>query len=314
MSQKASDRERLFNLGVDKYFTKPFSQSDLLDCIQNNLVCEDKLAGNKKKLYNMASVPITFNVPSMYKILLVEDNLVNQEVAISMLAKKGHTVVIANNGEEAVALYRKDAYDFILMDVQMPVMNGYEATENIREIEKNNGQHTPIIGLAANAMKGDREKCIEAGMDDYLSKPVGMNELFTVLETVQKAVADKSAEGKPLVNLTTLLENLEGDTDSLESILEKYEARAMQQMKEIEMYVDNGDVTHIVMPAHTLKGQCMHVEMHTVVALAGQVEALAKENKFQELKALMPSLQSELTLGLQALVVARMELLKEKVA
>ena len=105
-------------------------------------------------------------------ILLAEDNLVNQRVARAILEKAGHTVVLANNGQNALSLWEKQHFDLILMDVQMPDMDGFEATAAIREREKESGAHIPIIAMTAHAMSGDRERCLDAGMDDYISKPI----------------------------------------------------------------------------------------------------------------------------------------------
>jgi CheY-like chemotaxis protein len=111
------------------------------------------------------------------RILLAEDNAVNQLLATKLLRKHGHSVVVANNGQEVLANLRDRGFDLILMDVNMPVMGGLEATALIREREKSTGGHIPIVALTANAMKGDREKCIAAGMDDYLSKPINAKDL-----------------------------------------------------------------------------------------------------------------------------------------
>jgi two-component system sensor histidine kinase/response regulator len=119
-----------------------------------------------------------------YRILIAEDNIVNQKVAYFMLEKQGHQVTGVRDGKEAVDAVEKGIFDVILMDIQMPNMNGFEATAAIREKEKQTGEHIPIIAMTAHAMKGDREVCLEAGMDDYLSKPLKANELFTKIETV----------------------------------------------------------------------------------------------------------------------------------
>ena len=118
------------------------------------------------------------------KILLVEDNLINQEVAMFILIKKGYDVLIANNGEEAVMMAEKENVDLLLMDVQMPRMNGYQATEKIRAREAITGLRKPIIGLTANAMKGDKEKCLQAGMDAYLTKPIIKEDLYKLIESM----------------------------------------------------------------------------------------------------------------------------------
>ncbi|MFQ6109766.1 MAG: response regulator, partial [Candidatus Aminicenantales bacterium] len=121
---------------------------------------------------------------SSFHILVAEDNIVNQKVVCYMLEKQGHQVASAHNGEEVLEALEKDIFDLILMDVQMPKMNGFEATTAIREKEEQTGSHIPIIALTAHAMKGDREKCIETGMDDYISKPVKPEELFRAIERV----------------------------------------------------------------------------------------------------------------------------------
>jgi len=119
-------------------------------------------------------------------ILLAEDNKINQKVASAMLTKRGHKVIIAENGKEALNIIAHESFDLILMDVQMPEMDGYEATRRIREQEKNTDRHIPIIAMTAHALKGDREKCIASGMDDYISKPIKMQELFKVVEEESK--------------------------------------------------------------------------------------------------------------------------------
>jgi CheY-like chemotaxis protein len=119
---------------------------------------------------------------SSLRVLLAEDNLVNQRLAVRMIEKRGHHVGVAITGKEAVAALEKETFDVVLMDVQMPEMDGFEATAAIREKEKVSGLHQPIIALTAHAMKGDREKCLAAGMDGYLTKPVRSQELYEVLD------------------------------------------------------------------------------------------------------------------------------------
>jgi two-component system, sensor histidine kinase and response regulator len=116
------------------------------------------------------------------RILLAEDNMVNQRLAFRLLEKQGHVIVLANNGQEALDHLLKDSFDLILMDVQMPDVDGLEATREIRKREVSTGKHIPIVAMTAHAMEGDRERCIEAGMDDYISKPIKASMLFEVIE------------------------------------------------------------------------------------------------------------------------------------
>ena len=117
-----------------------------------------------------------------YNILLAEDNVINQKLAVRILEKQGHVVTVANDGQEALEVFGKDSFDLILMDVQMPKMDGFEATRLIRKKEKEIKGHIPIIAMTAHAMKGDRERCLDAGMDDYISKPLKLDDLFKIID------------------------------------------------------------------------------------------------------------------------------------
>jgi CheY-like chemotaxis protein len=125
--------------------------------------------------------------PSSLRILLAEDNLVNQRLATRLLEKGGHSVALAGTGREVLALLEHERFDMILMDVQMPDMDGVEATAVIRAREKQSGSHIPIIALTAHAMKGDRERCLEAGMDNYINKPIEAAKFLDVVEATAKA-------------------------------------------------------------------------------------------------------------------------------
>jgi two-component system sensor histidine kinase/response regulator len=118
------------------------------------------------------------------RVLLAEDNTVNQTLAVRLLEKRGYSVIVASDGRAAVEAFEKDQFDVVLMDIQMPGMDGFEATAAIREKEKLTGGHIPIIAMTAHALKGDQERCLSAGMDSYLSKPIRTSELFSRIESV----------------------------------------------------------------------------------------------------------------------------------
>ncbi|HUJ21977.1 MAG TPA: response regulator, partial [Bryobacteraceae bacterium] len=120
--------------------------------------------------------------PSRLHILLAEDNVVNQKLAVRLLEKQGHSVVVAGNGREVLSALYERSFDLVLMDIQMPEMDGFEATQAIRETERETGTHLPIIAMTAHAMKGDEERCLEAGMDSYVSKPITPRDLFAAIE------------------------------------------------------------------------------------------------------------------------------------
>jgi len=133
------------------------------------------------------------------RVLLAEDNLINQKLAVRILEKQGHGVTVANDGVEAVAAAQNGEFDVILMDVQMPNMGGLEAAAAIRTLERGTGRHVPIVALTAHAMKGDQERCLEAGMDGYVSKPIQANHLLEVMAQVTSP-ADETAERAPAAN------------------------------------------------------------------------------------------------------------------
>jgi CheY-like chemotaxis protein len=174
------DAERCLKLGASAYLTKPICEADLRKATlqvlgkaestarQPQLITRDSLWVGQKKL----------------RVLVAEDNAVNQLLAKRLVENQGHTAVIVASGREALEALEEGTFDLVLMDVQMPDMDGLEATAVIRQRERHTGAHLPIIAMTAGAMQGDKELCLEAGMDAYISKPVNLNELFTAIERV----------------------------------------------------------------------------------------------------------------------------------
>ncbi len=176
-------------LGFAAYLTKPTRQSHLYDCIAT-------IMGTPAP--NVSEPPITrhtieeTHAQARAKVLVVEDNTVNQKVAIRMLEKCNCRADVAANGQEAIDAITRIAYDCILMDCLMPEMDGFEATAKIRQFESGTNQHIPIIAMTANAMQGDRERCLEAGMDDYLPKPIKVDALSDILQKWLQARTETS--------------------------------------------------------------------------------------------------------------------------
>jgi two-component system sensor histidine kinase/response regulator len=180
------DAARCRELGIAAYLVKPIVQSQLRDAILNvlgrvsqpsaqpRLVTRHSLRDGARKL----------------RILLAEDNAVNQKLAAGLIEKRGHALVVASNGREALEAIEKQRFDVVLMDVQMPVMDGFEATATIRAREKGTDHHIPIIAMTAHTLKGDREQCLAAGMDGYLSKPIRAQELFAEIEARIRSLPD----------------------------------------------------------------------------------------------------------------------------
>jgi len=211
------DAMRCRELGVAAYLTKPVQQAELLDAILIAL-------GTRAKTEAAPSLVTRHSLRETrvrLQILLVEDNAVNQLVALRLLEKNGHTVTVASNGRKALAALEEQPYDLILMDVQMAEMNGWEATQAIREKEKTTGQHIPIVAMTAHAMKGDEERCLAVGMDAYLTKPIRGQELLAVLDEIGRNKVDPSrsagtnstSPATSVVDLSATLERLEGDRE-----------------------------------------------------------------------------------------------------
>jgi CheY-like chemotaxis protein len=174
------DAARCKELGIAAFLIKPVLQSDLLEALLNVLGSTEEVA-TPATLVTRHS-PREGGMP--LHILLTEDNAVNQKLALRLLEKEGHLVVVAENGAQALKACRENTFDLILMDVQMPVMDGMEATAAIRQTEQVTGHHIPIIAMTAHAMAGDRERFLKAGMDGYVSKPIHAQELLETIESV----------------------------------------------------------------------------------------------------------------------------------
>jgi len=168
---------RCGELGVSSYLTKPVTQAELIDAILIALGGAAEIMALPPNGVAPGAVRTSIGL----RILIAEDNVINRAVATSILEKHGHSLVHADNGREAVAAVARETFDLILMDVQMPEMDGLEATRRIRELEGATGRHTRIVAMTAHAMAGDRERCLAAGMDDYVSKPLRKGDLLRAL-------------------------------------------------------------------------------------------------------------------------------------
>src|SRR5712691_8641718 len=265
----AGDAARCRELGIAACLTKPITQSDLLDAILR-VLCRRILTAPQQLRDNRDTLPPPDRV---LRILLVEDSPVNQALAVRLLEKRGHEVEVANNGREGLEAWGKSGpgrFDAVLMDVQMPEMDGFEATAAIRAREKATGRHQPIIAMTAHAMKGDKERCLEAGMDGYVSKPVRAKDLFDEIKKhvpsaeappTETSAKPPSPEATPPVRKSadgldraTLMERLEGDAGLLAEMvglfLQDY-PRLLAAMREAAA---RGDAKSLERAAHTLKG------------------------------------------------------------
>jgi len=254
---------------------KPIKQSELLESILVAIGGQSSITGSFEKTA-IASRKSSF--PK--SILLAEDSLINQKLAIGLLEKWGHHVTVANDGHEAVHLSGTKTFDLVLMDVQMPELDGLDATRAIRRREQLTGVHLPILAMTAHAMKGDRERCLEAGMDDYLMKPIRADQLFQALERIGAASVSSSntqlesgqfRSESQLVDWDLARQAVNQDEELLNQVVEAFLEECPQLMTTLMESAKTGDVKRFQRAAHTLKSG---LRMFGVQQLADDVEGL----------------------------------------
>ncbi len=255
---------RCKELGIAAHLTKPILQAELLRAIKSALRISVEIAPPVP-----ARSAETVSERSLH-ILLAEDNAINQKIALRLLEKAGHQVRVAVNGKEALSALEQQPFDVVLMDVQMPEMGGFEATGILREREKGTGRHMPVIAMTAHAMKGDRERCLEAGMDDYVSKPVQTAELLRVLAPY---AATASSEQQPFCR-ETALDGMCGDEQLLTEIIAIFLADAPILLKEARLAIARGDASKLHRTTHTLKGAVSYLGAGPAVEAVQKLETI----------------------------------------
>jgi CheY-like chemotaxis protein len=233
------------------------------------------------------------------RILLAEDNAVNRQLVTALLAKRGHTSVSVVNGREAVAAVAKGGFDLVLMDVQMPEMDGLQATAAIRKAEQKTGAHVPIVALTAHAMKGDREACLAAGTDEYLSKPVNATELFTLIETLTGiAAATKPAQRdisppEPAFDMGSVLTRVEGDRNLVKELAQILRTEIPGALAEIRRCVATGNSAGLERAAHGFRGACGNFGAGGAVRAAHVLELMGRRSSFEDVDARVADLVRE---------------------
>jgi PAS domain S-box-containing protein len=276
-SGRPGDLERCRELGVAVHLLKPVAQGELLEGIIRALHLSLLRAGGLQPTEAVA-VPGTWRA---LRILLADDNLVNQRLGVGLLEKHGHSVALAANGREALAALKLEPFDLVLMDAQMPEMGGFEATRHIRDAEKNTGKHLPIIAMTAYAMKGDRERCLAAGMDEYISKPIQAAELFRVIEATMAADGERPTDlanrrvAKPFDRAATL-ERTDGNEKLLEEMAVLFVAECPRQMQKIQTAIARQDATLLEHAAHTFSGSVSNFCAPAAVAAAAVLEKMGR--------------------------------------
>ncbi|MBI2677633.1 MAG: response regulator [Candidatus Koribacter versatilis] len=308
------DAARCRELGVSAYLTKPIKQKELLSAILTVL-------GKREGRQSLTTRHSLRERSRPLRILLAEDNVVNQKVATRLLARQGHAVIVALNGEEAVALAAREPFDLVLMDIQMPVMDGFEATKAIRRAEKATGKHVPIVALTAHAMKGDEERCLAAGMDRYLSKPVQAKELHAAIAALttpakmpfaakpetpvkpqakQKRSSPKPAQpasrAEPVLDHAALDRSLDGDAELLKELVAIFQADSPQHLARISAAIVAADATALRDSAHALKGAVSNFYCGAAAEAALRLERMGRDGAFtaSEAQAAFSALRGEL--------------------
>ncbi len=285
-ANQTGDAIRCRDLGLAGYLVKPVQQTELLKAI---------VAALKFSTHDAPApvLPAPTETPkASLRILLAEDNRINQKVAVGLLTRSGHRVEIANNGKEALERWERESFDLILMDVQMPEMNGFEATGLIRERERGTGQHMKIIAMTAHAMKGDRERCLAAGMDAYLSKPIKVSELDKTILELSAQVESSSAHD--LFDFEKAVAALGGDEELLREVVTLFLQHGPQMLKELRAAVDEGKDVESQRKAHSLKGALLCLGADRVVSIAQAVENQAASGQWIALGESLSTLEEQM--------------------
>jgi signal transduction histidine kinase/DNA-binding response OmpR family regulator len=287
----SSSAARCRSLGISNYLVKPISQSTMFDMIQDTLVGPTITGPLATNPVGRQSDPV--HSPTNTHILLVEDNEINARLAVALLQRRGWQVTRVDNGIEALDRVTARAFDLVIMDVQMPVMDGLEATRLIRSLPGNRGW-MPIIGLTAHALQQDRDLCIDAGMDRYITKPVKADILYrTIEELLPKAVSHLAADRQGVADLSELQEVLGGNREMIVDLIDKFIAdwpRTCDAMK--HAYVD-GNAAKLEHLAHNFKSVAGIFEATKVVSIAEQLETAGRCGEFASVNNQLDELEKE---------------------
>lgn len=280
---RGMDLERCRSLGIAIYLYKPIRRDELLQGIRRALHGEAAVTARPRPA---AAEPRGRPL----RILVAEDNRVNQMVVTRTISRLGHSAILAENGMRAVELFESEPFDLVLMDVQMPEMDGYTATARLRAIEEKRQTHTPILAVTAHALQGDRERCLEAGMDGYVSKPLTGKELAGAIQRFfpddsagAAAGADAGRQGGGDWDRMLALERLGGDDELLTEVIGMFLEEAPRQLAALQAAIAEKDVSTIAQVAHSLKGDLSYLGMVDASECARRIENLASANRLETL-------------------------------
>jgi PAS domain S-box-containing protein len=304
------DSRRCRELGIDGYLTKPIVHSELQEMLCTLVSPVDSLSHPGK--YPVTRHTVLENRGRL-SVLVAEDVTINQDIMRAILARYGHAVTVVNNGAEAVEEWERnrDGYDLILMDVQMPLLDGLQATERIRELEGAGKSHIPVVAMTAYAMKGDRERCLAAGMDDYLSKPFKSEDVVALLErygawsssTDSRRVADAAGKkgvspqggkcGEPVFNRTGLLARIGGREEMVDALVDLFVSLVEKALPELEKATAGGDGEGVRREMHTLGGAAANIGADRIHQLVTALHGRAKQGNLEHLADGLEDLRNE---------------------
>jgi CheY-like chemotaxis protein len=282
-------------LGIGGRLRKPVKRSELFASIIE--LVSPQADGTARSL----QVPVFVRSPHRLRLLLVEDNPVNQKVAVRLLERRGHEVVVAADGAEALAILDKASgrkFDVVLMDVQMPGMGGFEATAAIRARERTTGTHVPIVAMTASAMKDELESCLRAGMDTHLAKPVRSADLYRVVESFGGASAvpgvrgGKGAGGS--LNEAALMAHVGGDEQLLHEIVDLFLEDLPERLAAVRKAVRRRDALALSSAAHALKGAVSHFAARDSFEFALKLERMGRAGDLDGAEEALSGLKNEI--------------------
>ena len=293
-ADRAGYSARSRSLGIARSLIKPIKQSDLLEAIGAALEATPSV-----ETHALGDEP---GAVERRRILLAEDGAINQQVAVRLLEDRGHSVVVVNDGRAAVEQVAAQPFDVVLMDVQMPEMDGLEATAAIRRAEAQSGGHVPIVAMTAHAMKGDRDRFLAAGMDGYVAKPVRPHELYAAVEGGgPNAEVVLPAPVEVPFEWDAALENVGGDEAMLRDLVEMFFAECPKLMQQIREHIASADGPELRRAAHTLKGSAHVFGAVEAAAAAHRLEEIGREEAFADAEEALALLEDEVARLLPAL-------------
>jgi CheY-like chemotaxis protein len=300
------DGARCRDMGVSAYRFKPIKKSDLYEALLMTLKSEPETVSQPESpLVTRHTIREKRQIQGK-RILLVDDEPLNQKLALAFLEKAGYSVLVADNGQEALHLLETSAVDLVLMDLQMPVMDGFTATREIRNLQSDI-RNIPVLAMTAQALKGDQETYLEAGLDDYISKPINATDMlekiarwirkephiYTPEELRQDGVSDESSLTAP-IDLEDALERAMENPAFLEGLLQEFAASFPEQLESLQQALQTSEAEIVQQQAHRLKGVAANLSAGGIASAALRLERMGRDGDLSEMAQTLETLEKEM--------------------